>query len=275
VREGDRSELLTILRDGVQLLVFNRPERRNAFNMGLYEKLRAALLEAAASPHVGSVVLTGAGGAFSAGGDVARMAGSTMEPLPPRTDRALALRRRTQIAELLHTMDKPTIAMIRGPAVGAGLSIALACDMRFADTSARLCTGFLNVGLSGDYGGHWFLPRLVGMAKARELYLNSPMLDAGAALDLGLVNQVMEPEALEDTVMGMARRLAAGPRTAIAYMKRNLNDGLRVSLEEMLDIEARRHVRCTETADHKEATRAYVEKRGSCFLGEPEDLAED
>jgi 2-(1,2-epoxy-1,2-dihydrophenyl)acetyl-CoA isomerase len=262
------------MESGVLRLVLNRPQRRNAFSIALYEDLREALRQAAADPQVGAVVLTGAGGAFSAGGDVKRMAGDQAER-PSGPERAAALRRRSEIAELLHTMDKPSIAMMRGPAIGAALSIAMACDMRFGDASVRMRTGFLNVGLSGDYGGHYFLPRLVGMAKARELYLTSPMLDAREALELGLLNRIVQAEALEETVMGVARTLANGPRTAIACMKRNLNDGLHASLPAMLDIEASRHVLCTETADHKEAARAWAEKRAPAFSGKAERLAED
>lgn len=254
---------------GVLVLTLNRPERRNAMSPELYEQLRAALEEAAVDAGVGAVVLTGAGGAFSAGGDVARMAGATAESLSFE-QRVARLRRRAGISELLHRMDKPTIAMIRGPAVGAGLSMALACDLRFGDTTARLKTGFLQVAVPGDFGGHYFLPRIVGMAKARELYLGSPMLEAAEAHSLGLLNRLLEPDALEDTVMTLARQWADGPRTAIAHMKRNLNKALHAPLGEMLDAECWRHVRCTETADHREATAAYVEKRAPRFSGAAE-----
>jgi 2-(1,2-epoxy-1,2-dihydrophenyl)acetyl-CoA isomerase len=250
---------------GVLVLTLNRPERRNALSLALYEALLETLRQAATDAEVGAVVLTGAGQAFCAGGDVARMAGAAAAPPASFEDKLRGLRRRTGICELLHGMPKPTIAMIRGPAVGAGLSLALACDLRYADTSARLRTGFVNVGLSGDFGGHYFLPRLVGMAKARELYLTSPMLDAQAALSMGLVNAVVEPGSLQATVMEVAARLADGPRTAIAHMKGNLNDALYLPLGELLDREAWRHVRCTETVDHREAARAFVEKRPPRF----------
>ncbi|OZI32481.1 enoyl-CoA hydratase [Bordetella genomosp. 10] len=260
------------------VLTLNRPARRNALSPGLYAALLRALGAAAADDDVGAVVLTGAGGAFCAGGDVSRMAASAGggdqgssagAPALSFEQKMAALRRRTGICELLHTMPKPTIAMLRGPAVGAGLSLALACDLRYADTTARLRTGFVDVGLPGDFGGHYFLPRLVGMAKARELYFTSPMLDASAALALGLVNAVSEPDALESTVMGVARRLADGPRVAIAHMKANLNDAAGLSLPEMLDRECWRHVRCTQTADHREAAAAFVEKRAPVF-GQPD-----
>jgi 2-(1,2-epoxy-1,2-dihydrophenyl)acetyl-CoA isomerase len=249
----------------VLVLTLNRPERRNALTPALYDALLEALHDAAGDAAVGAVVLTGAGTAFCAGGDVGRMAGTAAAPALSFEDRLNGLRRRAGICETLHTMQKPTIAMMRGPAVGAGLSLALACDLRYADATARLRTGFIDVGLSGDFGGHYFLPRLVGMAKARELYLTSPMLDAGTALSLGLLNAVLAPDALQAGVMDVAGRLARGPRTAIAHMKANLNDALHLPLAQVLDREAWRHVRCTQTADHREAARAFVEKRPPRF----------
>ena len=260
----DTPQLMTSVLDGVLVLTINRPERRNAMSPEIYAAMLDALTRAIDDKDIGSIVLTGAGSAFSAGGDVARMAGATTEELSYE-QKITRLRGRARISEMLHTMDKPTIAMIRGPAVGAGLSIAMACDMRFADTSARLGTAFLNVGLSGDFGGHYFLPRLVGMAKARELYLTTPILNAQESLSIGLLNQVLEPDFLEPTVMSIARKLAQGPRTAMAYMKQNLNNAMHASLANVIDGESWRHIRCTETADHKEATQAYVEKRTPIF----------
>jgi 2-(1,2-epoxy-1,2-dihydrophenyl)acetyl-CoA isomerase len=251
--------LLSRYADGVMVLTLNRPERRNALSPELYELLLQALEEASVRDDVGAIVLTGAGGAFCAGGDVARMAGDSQ---PPSFEARIArLRRRARISELLHASPKPTIAMMRGPAVGAGLSLALACDMRLGDESARLRTGFLQVGVPGDFGGHYFLPRLVGMAKARELYLTSKMIEADEALAIGLLNQLHPAAGLEDAVMAIASGWASGPRTAISYMKQNLNQGLDATLAQVLDGEAWRHARCVETADHKEAALAYMEKR--------------
>lgn len=262
--------LLQARNGGVLVLTLDRPERRNALSPAMYEALLGALQAAAADPEVGVVVLTGAGPAFCAGGDVARMAGNAGMPPLPFEGRLRDLRRRTGICELLHTMPKPTIAMMRGYAVGAGLSLALACDLRYADTTSRLRTGFVDVGLSGDFGAHYFLPRLVGMAKARELYFTSPTLDAAAALSLGLVNTVFEPDALESAVMDVAGRLADGPRTAIAYIKDNLNDSAHLPLGDMLDRECWRQLRCMETADHHEAARAFVAKRPPRFGSNPD-----
>ena len=256
--------------DGVLLLTLNRPDRRNALSPELYEELLSVLHLASVDAEVGAVVLTGAGGAFCSGGDITRMAKGGMETLSVE-DRVARLRWRTGICELLHEMVKPTIAMIRGPAVGAGLSIALACDLRFGDPTARMKTGFLQVGVSGDFGCHYFLPRIVGMAKARELFLTSPMLDAQTALSLGLLNQLIEADALAGVVTAVAQQLAAGPRTAIAQMKYNMNQGLHASLGSMLDAESMRHVRCTDTLDHREATAAYVERRKPRFGKDSKD----
>ena len=153
--------LLRSVHEGVMTLVMNRPERLNALSPELYDQLAQALLEAKDNRQIGAVVLTGAGAAFCAGGDVARMANSPAETLSFE-QKVARLRRRNQITELLHTLSIPTIAMIRGPAAGAGLSLALACDFRYADDSAKFKTAFINVGLPGDFGGHYFLPRIVG-----------------------------------------------------------------------------------------------------------------
>lgn len=264
---GSNAELLTNTKGGVLTLTLNRPERKNAFSLELYDNLLAALEAAAYDQSVGAVVLTGAGNTFCAGGDVKRMATQKPQPLEQR---AAHLRRRSRITELLHRMSKPTIAKIRGHAVGAGLSVALACDFRIADTSARLSTGFLKAGLPGDFGGHYFLPRLVGLAKARELYFLSAQVPADEALRIGLVNHVADPGELDAYVEAMAQGLAAGPRTAMAYMKANLNQALQSSLDEVLDAEAFRHSRCIETRDHREAVQAFAEKRKPVF-NVPED----
>lgn len=258
------SDLLAECSNGVLTLTINRPTRKNALSLEVYDGLLLALEQAQHDDNIGVIVLTGAGDAFSAGGDIQRMA-SKSAPALSLEQRAIALRHRARIVELLHKMRKPTLAMMRGPAVGAGLSLALACDMRIADTSVRLSTGFLKAGVPGDFGGHYFLPRLVGMAKARELYLTSAVVHADEALRIGLVSQVVEPEKLHDHVREIARNLATGPRTAIAYMKDNLNQALEASLATMLDAESFRHARCVETSDHKEAVQAFVDRRPPVF----------
>lgn len=258
--------LLQTLAEGVLTLTMNRPERLNALNPELVEQLHRALVRAAGDGGVGTVVLAGAGRAFCAGGDVKSMAEGG-----PRADtfeeRATALRQRMEVSRMLHDMPKPTIAMLRGPAAGAGLSLALACDLRMASETARLTTAFAKVALSGDFGGSYYLTRLVGTAKARELYFTSPILDAEEALRLGLLTRVVPDQALEPETQGIAASLAKGPRVTLGYMKQNLNLAETASLGEVMDAEAFRHVRCTQTDDHREAAAAFVEKRPSVFTG--------
>jgi 2-(1,2-epoxy-1,2-dihydrophenyl)acetyl-CoA isomerase len=164
-------------------------------------------------------------------------------------------------------MPKPTIAMVRGAAAGAGLSIALACDLRVAGESAKFATAFARVGYSGDFGGSWFLTQLVGTAKARELYYTAEIVDAKTAAQLGIVNRVVPDEKLEDETMTLARKLANGPRVALRYMKRNMNAAETQPLAQCLDLEAMHHTRTGFTEDHKEATKAFVEKREPIFKG--------
>jgi len=261
------SDLLESVKDGVAVLTLNRPDRLNAMSRPMLDALLEALPRLADDPAVGVVVLTGAGRGFCAGGDVKAMAegnelgGQTME------EKAQALRARMEASRWLHEMPKPTIAMLRGPAAGAGLSLAMACDMRVASDTARLGTAFARVGYSGDFGGSYYLTQLVGTAKARELYFTADLLDAQQALGLGLVNRVVPDARLEEETMALASRLARGPRVAFRYMKRNMNAAESASLKEMLDLEAWHHTRTGMTEDHREAARAFVEKREPQFKG--------
>jgi 2-(1,2-epoxy-1,2-dihydrophenyl)acetyl-CoA isomerase len=260
-------DLLERVEDGVALLTLNRPERLNALSRAMLDGLLEALPRLAEDFQVGVVVLTGAGRAFCAGGDVKAMAegqeaaGATLE------ERAQGLRARMEVSRWLHEMPKPTIAMVRGAAAGAGLSIALACDLRIAGDTARFGTAFARVGYSGDFGGSFFLTRLVGTARARELYFTADLLDAQQALALGLVNRVIPDARLEEETLALARRLARGPRVAYRYMKRNLNAAESGTLKDLLDLEAWHHSRCGMTEDHREAARAFVEKRDPVFRG--------
>jgi 2-(1,2-epoxy-1,2-dihydrophenyl)acetyl-CoA isomerase len=189
------------------------------------------------------------------------MDGATLE------DRAQGLRARMEVSRWLHEMPKPTIAMVRGAAAGAGLSLALACDMRIAGDSARFATAFARVGYSGDFGGSFYLTRLVGTAKARELYYTADIVDAPQAQALGLVNRVVPDARLEEETLALAARLARGPRVAYRYMKRNMNAAESGTLAQLLDLEAWHHTRCGETEDHREAARAFVDKREPIFRG--------
>jgi 2-(1,2-epoxy-1,2-dihydrophenyl)acetyl-CoA isomerase len=172
-----------------------------------------------------------------------------------------------EASRLLHEMPKPTIAMLNGVAAGAGLSLALACDLRIAGRSARMTTAFAKVGLSGDYGGTWFLTQLIGTAKARELYFLSDVLDAARIEALGLANRVVADEALAGETMALAERLASGPAVALRYMKRNLNVAVQGTLADGLDSEAYGMLRSRASEDHKEAAKAFVEKRPPAFRG--------
>ena len=258
-------ELLETIEDGIATLTFNRPERLNALSTPIMQGLLDGLPRLAGDQAVKVVVLTGAGRAFCAGGDVKSMAeGSVQRSTAEATTR---LRSRMEVSRILHELPKPTIAMINGPAAGAGLALALACDLRIAGTSARLVTAFVRVGFSGDFGGSYFLTRLVGTAKARELYFTGRPVEAGEALSLGLVNRVIPDEELATVTMELARSLAQGPSIALSLMKRNLNCAENGSLAELLDMEAIHQVQTGRTEDHREAANAFVEKRTPIFIG--------
>ena len=258
-------DLIETVEHGVATLTFNRPERMNALSTPIMEGLLQGLPRLAGDPAVRVIVLTGAGRAFCAGGDVKSMAeGGERRSAAEATAH---LRSRMEVSRILHELPKPTIAMINGPAAGAGLAFALACDLRIAGASARLVTAFVKVGLSGDFGGSFFLTRLVGTAKARELYFTGRPIDAQEALSLGLVNRVVADDQLGDATMELAKSLAQGPHIALSLMKRNMNCAEAAGLAELLDVEAANMVQATRTEDHREAAKAFVEKRAPVFVG--------
>jgi 2-(1,2-epoxy-1,2-dihydrophenyl)acetyl-CoA isomerase len=251
--------LLESISDGVAILTLNRPERLNALSTRIIEGLLEALPRLAQDPTVGVVVLTGAGRGFCSGGDVKRMAeGPTERSLPEAVKQ---LRARMEVSRLLHEMPKPTIAMVNGPAAGAGLSLALACDLRVASQSALFLTAIAKVGLSGDFGGSCFLTKLVGTGKARELYYTAEPLNAEQALALGAANLVVPEGELLDATMALARKLAKGPRIALGLMKQHFNVAESGTLAELLDLEAQHQIETGQTEDHKAAARAFTEKR--------------
>jgi 2-(1,2-epoxy-1,2-dihydrophenyl)acetyl-CoA isomerase len=262
-------DLLADVDDGVAVLTMNRPNRRNAMSEAMMTAMDRVLGEVETDDSVGCVVLTGAGGAFCAGGDVKAMAERTAADRAQALDAAVHRQRLRQRATSgrLWQMPKPTVAAIGGPAAGAGLSLALACDLRFAVEGAVLTTAFAKVGFSGDYGGTWFLTRLVGSAKARELYYFSERLSAADAERLGIVNAVFPAARFEEEVRQRARRLARGPRLAYRYMKENLNRAVNGELGECMDLEVTHHLRTGLTEDHREAARAFVERREPRFTG--------
>jgi 2-(1,2-epoxy-1,2-dihydrophenyl)acetyl-CoA isomerase len=257
--------------DGVMRITLNRPERRNAMSDGMLQGLVASLGDAEVATDVGAIVVTGAGGAFCAGGDVKGMAeaGGEGGGSAVQYDARVHLQRGNQrdTAGKLYELPKPTIAALPGPAAGAGLSIALSCDLRYASPNAILTTAFARVGFSGDYGGTYFMSRLIGSAKARELYFLSEKVDMEEAERLGLVNGVFSEDSLQDEVMAIGRRLAQGPTVAYRYMKENLNRAVHGEMGECLDMEATHHIHCGQTRDHKEAAQAFVDKREPDFQG--------
>jgi enoyl-CoA hydratase/carnithine racemase len=214
---------------------------------------------------VGCLLLTGAGGAFCAGGDTKMMARDGTPPSPEERKRQLRWEHGIPLA--LHTLEKPAVAALAGPAAGAGFSLALACDLRIAGESAFVTTAYARLGLSGDYGGSWFLTRLVGPARARELYYLAERLDARACERLGIVNRVVPDAELETEALAWARQIAAGPPVALRYMKENLNRALREDLQACLDVEAERMVRSAQTEDYVEAVKAFQERRAPEFKG--------
>jgi 2-(1,2-epoxy-1,2-dihydrophenyl)acetyl-CoA isomerase len=262
-------DLLADVDDGVAVLTMNRPHRRNAMSPAMMAAMDRVLSELEVDDAVGCVVLAGAGGAFCAGGDVKAMAERTARGREQTIDAAIHRQRLMQRATSgrLWQMPKPTIAAIGGPAAGAGLSLALACDLRYAVESAVLTTAFARVGFSGDYGGTWFLSRLVGSAQAKELYYFSDRLSAADAHRLGIVNAVFPAADFDVEVGRRAQRLASGPRLAYRYMKENLNRAVDGELGECMDIEATHHVHTGLTEDHREAAKAFVERREPRFAG--------
>ena len=262
-------QLLATLDDRVATLTLNRPEARNALSPDLSAGLRNAIAWAAGSAEVGAVLLTGAGSAFCSGGDVKAMGSRNQSGSEPGLEAQFQeLRARHHgVAGALTAMRKPTIAALPGPAAGAGMAIALACDLRIAASSAFLTTGYANIGLSGDYGIAWLLTRVVGPGRARQLMLTSERITAEAALNIGLVNEVMPAQELSAAALEMAGNLARGPSVALAYIKDNLDEALSIDHGTAIDREADRLLKSRTTSDHKEAVRAFAEKRPPRFTG--------
>ncbi len=266
----NESSLVQVQRNGaVATLVLNRPDTLNALNVLLVRQLRQALDEAGNDPTVGAVVLTGAGRGFCSGGDLREGAAEKPSGAGARELEQWAdnLRAAMECSRILHQMPKPTIAMMRGPAAGAGLALATACDIRIAADNATFTTAFVKVGFPGDFGITWFLTRLVGTAKARELMYLSETIDSTEALRIGLVNRVVAAGQLEAVTADIARRIGEGPRVANRYIKRNLDIAETAALADSLDLEAHHLTLTRMTDDHREAVRAFHEKRPPVFHG--------
>ena len=257
-------DLLESIQDGIATLTLNRPEALNALSLDIRTGLMDALDRYEDDDSVGCIVITGAGRGFCAGGDVKSMGDRAARGMEVR---ARGIQFSHRIPMMMRTCSKPIIGMINGVAVGAGLSMALACDLRVAAKSARFGTGFLKIGLSGDWGGSWTLTQLVGTAKARELYLLGDMISADEALSCGMVNRVVDDAELLTATRAMARRIVDLPRVTVGYTKKNLFVSETESFATVLDMEAFHQARCSQTEDHREAVAAFKEKRKPVFKG--------
>lgn len=278
-------DVLFELVDGVGLITLNRPESLNAMGGDLIPLLGEHLERCERDPAVRCVAITGAGRGFCSGGDVRAMqsrndrppagddapAGASPDPgaLIATIERMAAELREAHNRTVLriHTMPKPVVALVNGPAAGAGFSLALSADIRIASDRARFGTAFRNVGLSGDFGGSYFLQRLCGAAIARELYFTAEMFDAARALELRIVNRVVPHDELMTAGLDFCRRLASGPTASYARMKQNLNLAEVGTLQQVLDQEALLMRISGFTTDHREAVRAFLEKREPSFVG--------
>ncbi len=260
------TDLLASRKGRVLILTMNRPASRNALSLAMLKALQRQLALAATDDRVGCIVLTGASGAFCAGGDVKAMA--TSNAAQTHSDKVRQQREfHHNTAGMLFSISKPTIAAVNGAAAGAGLSLALACDLRTMSSEALMMTAFAKVGLSGDFGLTYFLTQVAGTAKARELFYLSDRVPAAEALRLGLANWIFEPSVMMDETLEIASRVASGASVALGLMKENLNRALLASPEECLNLEATHHIHCTTTRDHQEAAAAFVEKRSPVFEG--------
>jgi enoyl-CoA hydratase/carnithine racemase len=264
------SELLCEIRERVAVIALNRPEARNSLSDHLTPALRTMIRTCGENPDVGALLITGAGTAFCSGGDVKGMGANRKQAVLEMSfdERVADLQERQRLLTgALVAVRKPTIAALPGPAAGAGLAIAMACDIRIAAQSAFVSTGYLRVGLSGDYGIAWLLTRLVGTARARELMFTAEKVEANRAEAIGLFNRVVPDDRLQDEAFALARGMAQGPTLALRYMKDNLDEALAFDFATARDHEAERLIRTTMTADHREAVQAFIEKRKPNFTG--------
>jgi enoyl-CoA hydratase/carnithine racemase len=258
------TELLCSIRDRVAVVTLNRPDARNALSDRLTPALRRMVRLCADDERVGAVLITGAGAAFCAGGDVKGMAGQRSNNAVSIEQRVADLRNKQRtLTGALVGLRKPTVAALPGPAAGAGLAIALACDIRIAARSAFVTTGYLRIGLSGDYGISWLLTRAVGASRARELMLFSDRIDAATAERIGLFNRIVDDEHLLDAAFDAARQLARQPATALGFIKDNLDEVGSVDFLTSLDGEAKRLVDAAQSEDHARAVQAFVAERKS------------
>lgn len=250
--------------EGLAWITMNRPEVLNAWDIEMMDDLVRILSEVGEDEEVRAVVITGAGRAFSAGGDIKMQQQALDQPLAKKLERIIFAQR---ITRHIADMEKPVIAAVNGVAVGAACDMALTCDIRIASENASFGEVFVKRGLIPDMGSMFFLPRFVGIAKAKELIFSGDIIDAREAETIGLVNKVVPADKLETETMELAKRLASGPTKAIGLAKKVINKSLVTDLETSLDYAIQAQTICYYTEDHAEATRAFLEKREPQFKG--------
>lgn len=255
--------VLVDVRDAIGTLTLNRPEKLNALVGDMRDTISDALAGLAADPAVRVVVITGAGRAFCAGADVGYLA--TLIEEDAIDEARLLVEAGRRVVSLIGDMPKPVIASLNGPAAGGGANLALACDLRIASERASIGQTFNRIGLHPDWGGTYFLPRLVGPARAAELFFLADMIEAVEAERIGLVNRVVAHEELAAETRRVAERLAAKPAGALRLAKRAVRMSLGATLEEMLDYELAAQTECFRSADAREGTRAFIQKRAPAF----------
>ena len=257
------------IRNRVGVITFNRPEKLNAVTAAMLAQCEVALSEMAADEQVGAIVVTGAGRAFCAGGDVEVMQQGNEfgPPGTPLETEIETLRAWHRVPLLLNRIPKVTIAVVNGAAVGGGLGLALSCDLRFASDRAKFGTAYARVGYDGDFGTTWQLTRLLGEAKAKELLFLPDIITAQEAHRIGMVNRIFPHDELRAAAMALAERIAAGPLVSYRYMKSNVAFSSTVDFPASLDREAETHIRCSHTEDHREGVNAFLQKREPVFKG--------
>lgn len=245
--------------NGVALITMNRPELLNSINAGLMNDVLAAITDAEADKSVRVIVLTGAGRGFCVGGD--------MKTLMPKEQHGAWLKEIFEVPRRIYNSTKPFIAMVNGPAFGGGMSIALACDIIFCAECASFGAAFGKVGYSADMGATYFLPRVIGMQRAKKFILDCETVGSAEALTMGLVSRVFANDRLAAETMAYAEKLAKGAPIGMQLSKRMLNESFEHTLDEMLEFEKLYQVQCKYTADHDEGVRAFKEKREPVFTG--------
>lgn len=261
------SDLIQSLENGILTLTINRPQAKNAITTRLIDEMKQAIGQAAENPEVRCLVLTGAGGVFCVGADANEIPTDKNAPVPSHEMRVRDLRAAADLSLLLHRIPKPTIAVISGPAAGGGFSLATACDMRFCLDTATLSTAFSMIGGSGDFGVSYFLPRLIGVAKARDLLFTSRRIKGQEAFEIGLVDAVASKETFEADAATFIREIANLPTIALGHIKENLFAALSDPVEKVLDKEAENMVLCMETDDHRNAVKSFLKKEKPTFQG--------